>query len=399
MFMVWRPESATPSLILATTKCPPQPAGVHCKHIVVRQLAMPSHLFSPFECRSVVFKNRIGVAPMCQYSAVNGLPTQWHVVHLGSRAVGGAGLVIVEAAAVAPEGRITNADIGIWNDDQVNAFRPIAAFMKAQGAVPGIQLAHAGRKGSTQVPWVGRKAVTEQDGGWQPIAPSAIRFKDDYPMPREMSSKDIAQVLDQYAAATRRCVAAGFEVLELHLGHGYLAHEFLSPIANHRDDAYGGLFEQRIAFVMRLVEAVRAEWPERFPLFVRLSATDWLDGGWDLDQSVRLARHLRVAGVDLVDCSSGSISPESQGKMTPNFQVPFADRIRREAGIATAAVGLITRARQAEQILAEGSADLIFLARALLLDPYWPLRAAEELEGEAQWPVQYERAVSNLARK
>lgn len=360
---------------------------------------MPSRLFSPFECRSVVFKNRIGVAPMCQYSAVDGLPNQWHVVHLGSRAVGGAGLVIVEAAAVALEGRITSADVGIWNDDQVKAFLPITTFMKSQGAVPGIQLAHAGRKGSTQVPWVGRKAVPEQDGGWQPMAPSAIRFKDDYPMPREMTVRDIARVLDQYAAATKRCIAAGFEVLELHLGHGYLAHEFLSPIANHRDDAYGGSFERRIAFVMRLVEAVRAEWPERFPLFVRLSATDWLEGGWDLVQSVRLARHLRAAGVDLVDCSSGSISPESQGKMTPGFQVSLADRIRRETGIATAAVGLITQARQAEQILAEGSADLIFLARALLLDPYWPLRASEELDGKAQWPVQYQRAVVTFARQ
>lgn len=360
---------------------------------------MSTRLFSPYELRSVVLKNRIGVAPMCQYSAVDGLPNQWHVVHLGSRAVGGAGLVIVEAAAVAPDARITNADIGIWNDDQVDAFRPITAFMKSQRAVPGIQLGHAGRKGSTQVPWVGRKAVPEQDGGWQPIAPTAIRFKDDYSMPREMTEQDIARVTDEYAAAARRCVKAGFEVLELHMGHGYLAHQFLSPVANHRDDGYGGLFEQRVAFPMRLVGAVRSEWPQRLPLFVRLSATDWIDGGWDLTQSVKLARLMRAAGVDLIDCSSGSITPQSQGQMVPNFQVPLAERIRRESGIATAAVGLITEARQAEQILADGSADLIFLARALLLDPYWPLRAAEELEGKASWPVQYERALSNLPRK
>lgn len=360
---------------------------------------MPTRLFSPYPSRSVVLKNRIGVSPMCQYSAVDGLPNQWHVVHLGSRAVGGAGLVVVEAAAVAPEARISSADVGIWSDDHVDAFRPITAFVKSQGAVPAIQLAHAGRKGSTEVPWVGRKAVAEQDGGWQPMAPSAIRFQDDYPMPREMTEADIARVIDEFVVAARRSVEAGFEVLELHMGHGYLVHQFLSPLANHRDDGYGGPFEKRVAFAMRLVEAVRTEWPQRLPLFVRLSATDWIDGGWDLPQSVRLARLMRAAGVDLIDCSSGSITPQSQGPMAPNFQVPLAQAIRREAGIATAAVGLITEARQAEQILAEGSADLVFLARALLQDPYWPLRAAQELEGKATWPIQYERAVNKFARQ
>jgi 2,4-dienoyl-CoA reductase-like NADH-dependent reductase (Old Yellow Enzyme family) len=336
---------------------------------------------------------------MCQYSAEHGMPNTWHVVHLGSRAVGGAGLVMVEAAAVAADARITQGDIGIWNDEQVGAFQPLTDFMRSQGAVPGIQLAHAGRKGSTQVPWIGRQMIQEKDGGWQTIAPSPIRFKDNYPLPREITERDIARVLDEYAASTRRCVAAGFEVLELHMGHGYLAHEFLSPITNLRTDRYGGGFEQRVVFALRLVDAVRAEWPEHLPLFVRLSATDWMEGGWDLEQSIKLARLLRAAGVDLIDCSSGSITPESQGVPAPNYQVPLAAGIREGAGIATAAVGLITQAQQAEEILAAGQADLIFLARALLVDPYWPLRAEQELEGKAGWPVQYERAVSHLARR
>jgi 2,4-dienoyl-CoA reductase-like NADH-dependent reductase (Old Yellow Enzyme family) len=336
---------------------------------------------------------------MCQYSAEHGMPNTWHVVHLGSRAVGGAGLVIVEAAAVAADARITQGDIGIWNDEQVEAFQPITEFMRRQGAVPGIQLAHAGRKGSTQVPWIGRQMIQEKDGGWQTIAPSPIRFKDNYPLPREITERDIARVIDQYAASAKRCVAAGFEVLELHMGHGYLAHEFLSPITNLRTDRYGGGFEQRVIFALRLVDAVRAEWPEHLPLFVRLSATDWMEGGWDLEQSIKLARLLRAAGVDLIDCSSGSITPESQGAPAPNFQVPLAAGIREGAGIATGAVGLITQAQQAEAILAAGHADLIFLARALLVDPYWPLRAEQELDGKAGWPVQYERAVSHLARR
>lgn len=326
------------------------------------------------------------------------MPNTWHVVHLGSRAVGGAGMVIVEAAAVAADARISQGDIGIWNNEQVEAFRLITNFMKSQGAVPGIQLAHAGRKGSTQVPWLGRQMVAEKDSGWQTIAPSAIRFKNDYPLPREMTERDIARVINQYAESTRRSVAAGFEVLELHMGHGYLAHEFLSPITNLRTDGYGGAFEQRVTFALHLVEAVRSEWPEHLPLFVRLSVTDWIEGGWNLEQSVKLARLLRAAGVDLIDCSSGSITPQSQGQPAPNFQVPFAAEIRRGADIATAAVGLITQARQAEEILAAGQADFIFLARALLVDPYWPLRAEQELEGKATWPVQYQRAVSNLVR-
>lgn len=360
--------------------------------------AMSSKLFSPFQCRSVVLKNRVGVAAMCQYSAQNGVPNAWHVVHLGSRAVGGAGLLMVEAAAVAADGRITQGDIGIWSGEQVDAFRPITDFAKSQGAVPGIQLAHAGRKGSTQVPWLGRKMVNEQDGGWQTIAPSAVRFNDEYPLPREMAEQDIARVTEEYIESARRCLSAGFEVLELHMGHGYLMHQFLSPLTNLRNDDYGGDFERRVAFPLRLAKAVRLEWPAHLPLFVRLSATDWIGGGWDLEQSVKFALMLRVIGVDLIDCSSGSILPDSRGTSAPNYQVPFSAAIRREAGIATAAVGLITQASQSEEILANEQADLIFLGRKLLSDPYWPLRAEEELEGRANWPIQYDRAVNPNAR-
>ncbi|NGM86036.1 NADH:flavin oxidoreductase/NADH oxidase [Parapusillimonas sp. SGNA-6] len=355
---------------------------------------MPSLLFSPFSCRSVVMKNRVGVAPMCQYSAQGGMPNAWHVVHLGSRAVGGAGLVMVEAAAVAPDGRITSADIGIWTQEQADAFRPITDFAKEQGAVPGIQLAHAGRKGSTQVPWEGRKMVSEESGGWETIAPSAVRFNEEYPLPREMTEADMERVIDHYVQAAKRSASACFEVLELHMGHGYLLHQFLSPLANRRAGDYGGGFDQRTAFPLRLIEAVRGEWPAHLPLFVRLSAVDWVDGGWDLDQSIQFARALRARGVDLIDCSSGSILPSARGKAVPNFQVPFAAEIRQRAGIATAAVGLITEAQQAEEILASGQADLIFVGRKALAEPYWPLRAQQELEGKANWPIQYDRAVN-----
>ncbi len=335
---------------------------------------------------------------MCQYSAMDGVPRPWHVVHLGSRAVGGAGLVFVEAAAVSAEARISDGDLGIWSDAQVAAFRPITAFAKSQGAIPGIQLAHAGRKGSTQRPWLGRKMVDIHEGGWTTIAPSVLRFNDEYPVPLEMTEHDIAKVVDDFVQSAKRSFHAGFEVLELHMGHGYLAHEFLSPLSNKRTDAYGGTFEGRVAFPLRLAQAVREEWPAHLPLFVRISATDWIDEGWDLDQSIRFANLLREAGVDLVDCSSGSIVPGSRGEPVPNFQVPFAAAIRKEAQIATAAVGLITEAQQAEDILAKGQADLILVGRALLADPYWPLRAQGQLEGLAQWPIQYDRAVNPNAR-
>lgn len=337
------------------------------------------------------------MAPMCQYSSQNGLPNTWHTVHLGSRAVGGAGLVFVEAAAVAKNARISPSDIGIWNNQQAAAFVPITNFIKSQGAAPGIQLAHAGRKGSTQVPWVGRKTVSAEEGGWITCGPSEVPFNDVYASPRAMNSTDIDRVINEFVQAVHHCLSAGFEVLELHMGHGYLLHQFLSPLANMRDDQYGGSFENRVSFPLQLVEAVRATWPDHLPLFVRISATDWLDNGWNVEQSVRLALMLAQRGVDLVDCSSGSVVPESRVEQTPGYQVPLSSAIRKGSGIATAAVGKITEACQAESILKAGDADLIFLARGLLVDPYWPLRAQQELEGKASWPIQYQRAVDPRA--
>jgi NADH:flavin oxidoreductases, Old Yellow Enzyme family len=325
------------------------------------------------------------------------MPNMWHTVHLGSRAVGGAGLVFVEAAAVSAVGRITPACIGIWNQAQETAFRPITDFIKSQGAVPGIQLAHSGRKGSTQVPWLGRRAVDAGEGGWQPIGPSRDAFTESYLEPEPMTVADVDRVIAEFVDATHRSLRAGFEVIELHMGHGYLLHQFLSPLANKREDAFGGEFERRIAFALELTEAVRSAWPDHLPLFVRLSVTDWLQEGWDVEQSIRLAQALAKIGVDLIDCSSGSIVPESRVQQTPGYQVPLSAALRKKAGIATAAVGKITEARQAESILQAGDADLIFVARALLADPYWPLRAQQELEGRADWPVQYQRAVDPKA--
>jgi 2,4-dienoyl-CoA reductase-like NADH-dependent reductase (Old Yellow Enzyme family) len=328
------------------------------------------------------------------------MPNTWHMVHLGSRAVGGAGLVLFEAAAVCPEGRISPSDLGLWSDGQADALRAIVDCIHGQGAVAGIQLAHAGRKGSTQVPWVGRAEVAAPDGGWETMAPSALRFSAGYPLPREMTQLDIQHVISRFGASARLARAAGFQVIELHMGHGYLLHQFLSPLSNRRQDDYGGSFENRIRLAVDVVRAVRAEWPEQLPLFVRLSATDWLDGGWDIEQSVQLAKVFRTVGVDLIDCSSGSIAPDSRGPQAPGFQVPFAAAIRTQAGIPTAAVGLITQARQAEDILAQGQADMVLLARQMLVDPYWPLRAQAELEGVAShWPVQYERAVNPNAKR
>jgi len=359
---------------------------------------MKSLLFTPLVLRSLQLKNRIGVSPMCQYSCTDGMPEMWHAVHLGSRAVGGAGLVMVEASAVSPQGRISPSDMGIWSEAHAAAFAPITQFIRSQGAAAGIQLAHAGRKGSTQVPWIGRRAVTIEDGGWQPLAPSALPFNAEYPLPREMSDQDIAAVVADFGAAAKRCVNAGFDAIEIHAGHGYLLHEFLSPLSNQRSDRYGGSLERRAAVLLAVVRSVRAVWPERLPLFVRLSITDWLDCGWSVEESIALARWLRDEGVDLIDCSSGSIVPGSQGSMTPGYQVPLAEAVRQRAGVATAAVGLITEAQQAEEALQRGACDLVFLARQLLRDPYWPLRAAESLEGEAAWPVQYLRAVHASAR-
>ena len=351
-----------------------------------------SKLFTPFRVRDITFRNRVFVSPMCQYSSEDGMPNDWHLVHLGSRAVGGAGLVMVEATAVSPEGRITPQDSGIWSDAHAGAFVRITDFVKANGAVPGVQLAHAGRKASTEVPWRGDKGLSPDHGGWTPLAPSAIQFSDNYPLPREMSSRDVNTVIDQFAAATRRAAAAGFELIEVHAAHGYLLHEFLSPLSNHRTDEYGGSLENRMRLLLQVAAAVRAEWPLRFPLFVRISATDWAEGGWDLPQSIELSRRLKAIGIDLMDCSSGALVPGAKIPVKPGYQVPFSQAIRKEAGIATGAVGMITEAKQAESIISEGQADVVLLARELLRDPYWPLHAAKELGDDVTWPQQYARA-------
>ena len=349
-------------------------------------------LFEPLSLRSVTLRNRIAVSPMCQYSSEDGFADEWHLVHLGSRAAGGAALVLTEAAAVLPDGRISPQDLGIWDDAHVEALTRITRFLHERGAVPGMQLAHAGRKASTRRPWEGSGAVPETEGGWRVVAPSAVRFADDYPEVRALAVPEIAAIVQAFAAAAHRALAAGFRVIEIHAAHGYLLHEFLSPLANRREDRYGGSFENRSRLVLDVVRAVRTEWPDDLPLLVRISATDWQDGGWDLEQSVALARQLGPLGVDLIDCSSGGMVPGTSVPLGPGYQTPFAERIRREAGIATGAVGLITEAVQAEHIIRTGQADLVLLARAMLRDPYWPLRAARELGQQMSWPVQYLRA-------
>ncbi|MCA1818035.1 MAG: NADH:flavin oxidoreductase/NADH oxidase [Acidobacteria bacterium] len=350
-----------------------------------------SGLFSSLRIRGVEFRNRVFVSPMCQYSSREGLANEWHMVHLGSRAVGGAALVVAEATAVSPEGRISPGDLGLWSDGHARALQPVAAFIKSQGAVAGIQLAHAGRKASTDVPWRGGKPLKEGEGAWETVAPSAVPFGY-YPAPREMTIDDCESVVAQFVAATRRSLEAGFEVIELHMAHGYLLHEFLSPLSNLRADVYGGSLEGRMRFPLRVTEEVRRAWGERLPLFARVSATDWAENGWDLGQSVEFARRLKEVGVDLVDCSSGGLVPGAKIPVAPGYQVPFAAAIREQAGIATGAVGLITEARQAQEIIANGEADAVFLARAFLRDPYWALHAAKSLGAEAPWAVQYERA-------
>jgi 2,4-dienoyl-CoA reductase-like NADH-dependent reductase (Old Yellow Enzyme family) len=351
-----------------------------------------ARLFSPLRLRERTFRNRVFVSPMCQYSAVDGMPGHWHLVHLGSRAIGGAGLVMTEATAVSPEGRITPFDTGIWTREQGAAFREIAGFLRQQGAVAGIQIAHAGRKASTDAPWRGGKPLDTGSGGWQPIAPSPLPFADGYAVPREMTEPDMERVRTAFAAAARRGSEAGFEVVEVHMAHGYLLHEFLSPLTNRRTDAFGGSLENRLRFPVSVARAVREEWPELLPVFVRVSATDWVEGGWDLPQTVALARELKAAGVDMVDCSSGGIVPDASIPAGPGFQTPFASAIRREADIATAAVGLITEPAQAEQIVSTGLADAVMVGREFLRDPYWPIHAARHLGVEIPWPSQYERA-------
>ena len=353
------------------------------------------HLFESLTIRSVTLRNRIGVSPMCQYSSVDGTASDWHLVHLGSRAVGGAALVIAEATAVSPEGRITPGDAGLWTDSQIEPLARINRFVKQHGAVTGIQLAHAGRKASAARPWEGGAHLSDEAGGWPIIAPSAIAFGDDLlKEPRAMSESDIARVQNEFVAATKRTLEAGYEWLELHSAHGYLSHEFLSPLSNHRTDRYGGSFENRIRFLMETTRAVRAVWPDRLPLTVRISCTDWALGGWDIEQSVELCRQLKVEGVDLIDCSSGGMVPNAKIPVGPGYQVPFAERIRREAGIRTAAVGLISTPAQADAIVREAKADVVFMAREFLRDPNWPIRAARELGQNAAVapPVQYARA-------
>ena len=351
-----------------------------------------SQLFSPLQLRSITFRNRIAVSPMCEYSSEDGFANDWHLVHLGSRAVGGAGLVFTEATAVSPEGRISIQDLGIWKDEHIPMLQKITTFIAAQGAVPGIQLAHAGRKASTLRPWDGNGILPAADGGWQVMAPSAIPFNEVYPMPEALTETGIRKVLDDFKSAAGRALSAGFKVIELHGAHGYLLHNFLSPLSNHRTDEYGGVFENRIRIMLQTVEAIREVWPEKYPLLVRLSVTDWAEDGWNPEESVKLAAILKTKGVDLVDCSSGGLAAHQQIKAGPLYQTPFAEKIRKEAGIATGAVGMITTATEAESIIAEGRADIVIMARQLLREPYFPLHAAHELGADVKWPVQYERA-------
>jgi 2,4-dienoyl-CoA reductase-like NADH-dependent reductase (Old Yellow Enzyme family) len=329
---------------------------------------------------------------MCQYSCEDGFATDWHLVHLGSRAVGGAALVIGEASAVEARGRISASDLGIWKDEHIPSLARIAAFLRAQGAVAGIQLAHAGRKASVAKPWEGGRMVLPANGGWTPVAPSPLPFHDGEPEPAELTREDLVQVVEAFAAATKRALAAGFELVEIHAAHGYLLHQFLSPLSNRREDEYGGSFENRIRLTLEVAAAVRRVWPEELPLFARLSCTDWMEGGWTNGDSVELARRLGSLGVDLIDCSSGGASPAAKIPLAPGYQVPFAARIRREAGVATGAVGLITEPDQADAIVREGHADIVLLARAMLRDPYWALHAAQKLGAKPATPVQYARA-------
>jgi 2,4-dienoyl-CoA reductase-like NADH-dependent reductase (Old Yellow Enzyme family) len=350
-------------------------------------------LFDPLTIRGITFRNRIFVSPMCQYSCQDGLANDWHFVHLGSRAVGGAGLVMAEATAVEARGRISPEDLGLWSDAHIEPLARIVRFIHSQGAVAGIQLAHAGRKASTARPWSGSGAVDEKQGGWKDVvAPSAIQFSADYPMPVEISVQGIADVVRAFGEAAHRARAAGYRVVEIHAAHGYLLHSFVSPLSNRRTDAYGGSFENRTRIVREVAEAVRGNWPEKYPLFIRISASDWTEGGWDVEQSIELARALRPLGVDLVDCSSGGNIASAKIPMAPGYQTQFAERIRRGAGVLTGAVGLITSAVQAEQILRSGQADAVLLARQMLRDPYWPMHAAVELGQAESWPVQYLRA-------
>jgi len=350
------------------------------------------HLFEELKIRDITLRNRIAVSPMCQYSCTDGFATDWHMVHLGSRAVGGAAAVFAEATAVLAEGRISPADLGIWKDEHVAPLARIAAFIREQGAAPGVQLAHAGRKASVRRPWEGGGAIADSEGGWTPVAPSAIPFDEKYRTPAELDEKGIRAIVDAFAAAALRALKAGFQIVEIHAAHGYLIHEFLSPLSNRRTDAYGGAFENRTRIAREVVSAVRQVSPAELPLFLRISATDWVEGGWDAEQSVKLAEQVAPLGVDLIDCSSGGNIPSAKIPVGPGYQTPFAEKIKREAGVMTGAVGMITGARQADAIVQEGKADLVLMAREFLRDPYWPMHAARELGQKIAWPAQYLRA-------
>ena len=350
------------------------------------------NLFTPLRLRGIELKNRIIVSPMCEYSAKEGHPTNWHLVHLGSRAVGGAAIVFTEATGVSAIGRISPEDTGIYLDSHVEAWRPIVEFLREQGAVAGIQLAHAGRKASTAAPWLGGGPIAIKDGGWTPVGPSPIPFKSSHPTPKELSRSEIEHVVEDFAAGARRALRAGFQVVEIHAAHGYLLHEFLSPLCNQRTDEFGGSFENRIHLLVRVTKTVRGTWPENQPLFVRLSATDWAENGWDLTQSVQLSSRLKEIGVDVVDVSSGGAVPGAHIPFGPGYQVGYAATIRRETGVVTGAVGMISEPAQADTIISTGQADVVLLAREMLRDPYWPRRAAQALGAKIKPPVQYERA-------
>ncbi|SHJ43949.1 2,4-dienoyl-CoA reductase [Malonomonas rubra DSM 5091] len=351
-----------------------------------------SKLFTPIALRSLKIRNRIFVSPMCQYSCVDGIATNWHLVHYGSRAVGGSGMVMVEATAVLPEGRISPSDCGLWNDQQAEAFKPITQFISEHGAIPGVQLAHAGRKASTEPPWLGGKVVALKNGGWQPVAPSSLAFSAGMPKPKALDEKDMEKICAAFVAAAERAFCAGFQVVEVHMAHGYLLHQFLSPLSNQRSDQYGGSLENRMRFPLKVAEKVRDFWPDDLPVLVRISATDWTEKGWDLEQSLELCSKLKEIGIDLIDCSTGGLIPDAVIPVAPGFQVPMAAEIKKEVGIPTGTVGLITKPEQAEQIIVTGQADAVFLARELLRDPQWPLKAAKALTFDYPWPLQYERA-------
>lgn len=353
-----------------------------------------SLLLEPYTLRQLTLPNRIAVSPMCQYSSADGLANDWHLVHLGSRAVGGAGLVITEATAVTEDGRITPQDLGLWNDEQIEGLQRITRFITAQGSVAGIQLAHAGRKASTWRPWLGKHgSVPHSEGGWTPVGPSAIAFDPQHTVPTQLSEGQIQGIVQAFVDAARRSLIAGFKVVEVHAAHGYLLHQFLSPLSNQRTDQYGGSFENRIRLTLQVTEAIRDIWPDELPVFVRVSATDWVEDGWNPDETVELARRLKALGADLVDVSSGGTAANAEIPVGPGYQTRFAERVRKESGIATGTVGMITEPAQAEHILRTGQADIILLARELLRDPYWALHADDDLGGrKATWPAQYQRA-------